>query len=302
MIKVVLLVTLTILVTVTSALAEAGIAIILSREIIPYRAAVAGFQSELKGFNFNEVTLEGETSVDRMLARLQQNPPSLILSVGPEATVLVKEHPLPSPAIFTMILNPAKILPQSATLSGVSLNYAPKTVLDAVRKSFPGRKTVGMFFSPDVNASLVGEYSTIAAAAGLQIVPFPVSTSSDIRSIMQTPAFAPDILLFIPDRVITREKLITYIIQECLFRSIPAVGFNSWFARSGGAVLSLYLNYEDIGRQTAQLAARVLQDPHAAPQVELPRNLRIIVNDKVAKKFNIAVSEEIRAAADAVIE
>nr|MBP7323315.1 hypothetical protein [Deltaproteobacteria bacterium] len=302
MIKVVLFVALMILVTVTSALAEAEVAIILSQEIIPYRNAVAGFRKELKGFDFDEYTLDGETSHDRTLAQLQQNPPSLILSVGPEATVLMKEHPLPSPTMFTMILNPSKIISPFSPTSGVSLNYSPDTVLEAVKKSFPDRKTVGIFFSPDINASLVGDYGTSAAKIGLEIVPFPVSTSSDVRSILQTTAFAPEVILFIPDRVITREKLITYIIQECLFRSVPAVGFNSWFARSGGAVLSLYLNYEEVGRQTAAIARRILQNRNSAPTVELPHNLRIIVNDKVAKKFNIAVSDEIKTAADAIIE
>lgn len=290
-----------ILVTASSVLAEEEIAFVVSRAIIPYQDAAVGFKKELPDFDYQEYTLE-EDSPDAILSQLHQNPPALTVAIGPEAAALLKEQALPSPQIFTMVLNPEKLFPDSPAFSGVSLNYPPGAVLSLIKKSFPDRKRVGIFFSPELNSSLVRDYRQHAPRVGLEIAPFPVAASSEVRSILTSPTFNPDIVLFIPDHAIIKEKLISYIIEECLFRKIPAVGFNAWFTKNGGAVVSLYVDYEEVGWQTAQLARTILGDKNLAPRVEPPQHLGVIVNLKIAQKFTIAVSPEIKAVADTIIE
>ena len=194
-----------------------------------------------------------------------------------------------------------KLLPEPLPFPGVSMNYAPEAVLSLIQKAFSDRKKIGIFFSPETNASLVEHYQAAAWSGGLQILPYPVFSSADVQSTLKKAEFTPEVLLFIPDRIVIKEKLITYVIQECLFRKIPTVGFNTWFARNG-AIISLYLNYEEVGAQTAALASRLIETGTLAPRVESPQKLRVIVNHKVAQKFGIAVSPELTETADKVIK
>jgi ABC-type uncharacterized transport system substrate-binding protein len=277
------------------------ITIILSREIIPYEAAVSGFKKHLAGFHFNELALDERTSHNHLASKLQENPPSLILAVGPEAACLLHESSISSPRAFTMVLNPRKLLPDPLPFPGVSMNYSPSLVLSMIKKGFEDRSRIGIFFSPTTNAPLIEQYQALAWQLGLEVRSYPISTSSEVRSTLKAPEFDPEILLFVPDRVVIKEKLITYIIEECLFRKIPAVGFNTWFAKSG-AILSLHLDYEMVGEQTAAMASTFINNSSVTPWVEPPQELKVIVNAKVARKFGIAVSDTIVTEADHIIK
>ena len=284
------------------AFAEQKVSIILSRGIIPYQRAVEGVKKKMSGFRFKEYILENERDRGRTILKdLKRDPPNLILAVGPEAAFLLKGFKTPSLRVFTMVLNPEKIFPQKISFPGVSMNYPPAILLASLKKAFPGRKKIGIFYSPELNANLVEKFYKEGEKIGLRILPFPIISSAEIRSTLRSPHFFPDIILFIPDQVIIKEKLINYIVEECLFRKIPAVGFNTWFVRSG-ALMAFYLDYEEVGKQTGELALKLLNNKKIEPWVETPKNLRLILNLKIARKFNFKLSEEIKTEADQVIE
>ncbi|MBN2468021.1 MAG: hypothetical protein JXD19_07705 [Deltaproteobacteria bacterium] len=291
------------LVIFTNAVSAApSVAIILSRDIIPYHQAVDGIRKAMPKVRFDQFVLsEDGTAEGSLLRELSEGTHDIIVAVGPEALNLLKQVDTPSLRVFTMVLNPEKLFSGQPGFPGVSMNYPPPVMLSLIKKAFPGRGRVGILYSPDLNTRLVGILQQEAECQGLEIRPFPIHSAAGIRSTLQTSGFDPDVLLFIPDQVIVKEKLINYIIEECLFRKIPAVGFNQWFARSG-AVIAFYLDYEEVGKQTGELAIRLLEEKTGASAGESPRSLKIVVNSKMAAKFDIHVSKEIILEAAKVIE
>jgi ABC-type uncharacterized transport system substrate-binding protein len=282
--------------------AEPSISVILSREMIPYQTALKGIKSEIQGFRITELSLEEKgSSEERLLGFLQEAHPELIVAVGPEAAYLVKDLEFSAPRIFTMILNPEKLFKEAPPFPGVSINHPPSRVMAGLRAALPERKKVGIFSSPDASAPLVAQYAEAGQENGLSVLSFPINSITDLRATLQSEQFAPEVVLFVPDPTIIKEKIVSYLIQECLFRNIPTVGFNAWFARSG-ALMGFYLDFRDIGEQTGELALSVLAGKETSPGVQVPRQLRVILNLKIAKKFGFAVSEDVRAAADQVIE
>jgi putative ABC transport system substrate-binding protein len=282
--------------------AEQDAFIVLSQDIIPYHKASEGVKDKLPGFHFQEYTLENENSSgEKLLKVLTETPPKVMIAVGPEAAYLLKRSTPPCPRVFTMILNPETIFGNTLTFSGVSMNYPPAILLSQLKRVFPDRRKVGIFYSPELNSSLVEKFEKESETLGLKIRPFSITSSSEIRSILKSPTFDPEVILFIPDRVVIKEKVVTYIIEECLFRKTPAVGFNTWFAKNGAA-MACYLDYEEIGWQTAELALKLLENKNLQPWIEAPKNLKIILNLKVARKFKITISEKIRTEADEIIE
>jgi putative ABC transport system substrate-binding protein len=276
--------------------------IILSQGIIPYHRASEGVKDKLPAFHIQEYTLENNSGDgQKVLKLLSEKSPSLVIAVGPEAAYLLQNLTIPAPKVFTMILNPETLFGTTLPFPGVSLNYPPALLLSQLKRGFPDRRKIGIFYSPELNSSLVQKLERESEALGLKIRPFPITSSSEIRSILQSPDFDPEVILFIPDRVVIKEKVVTYIIEECLFRSTPAVGFNTWFARNG-AVMALYLDYKEIGQETGDLALRLLGNRGLQPWIEAPHHLKTLLNLKIARKFKIIVSEEIRTEADEVIE
>lgn len=282
--------------------AEPSITVILSREMIPYQAALKGIKSKINGFRFTELSLDEEGGNEqRLLDLVGKSQPKLVVAVGPEAGCLIKDLESPAPRVFTMILNPEKLFKNTPPFSGVSINHPPSKVLAGLRAALPERRKVGIFYSPDANTPLLAQYSEAARENGLSVLSFPIRSVADIRTTLQSEQFAPEVVLFVPDPVVIKEKLVSYIIQECLFRNIPTVGFNAWFARSG-ALMAFCLDFQDVGEQTGELALAVLAGKETSVEVQTPRQFRIILNQKIARKFGFAVSEEARARADQVIE
>jgi len=276
-------------------------AIIVSRNIIPYNQTVEGIKKRMPQFRFKEYMLGEDGKKEGTIAdRLKKNPPDFILAVGPEATSLLKNLDLLSPRIFSMVLNPEKIFTEKVTFSGVSMNYPPATILALIKKVLPEVNKVGIFYSPALNADLIKIFEQ-EKKSGIRISPFPINSSAEIRATIKAPRFDPDMVLFIPDQIIIKKKLIHYIIEECLFRNIPTIGFNTWFARSG-ALAAFYLDYQELGEQTAELALKVLKNRQLDPRIEAPENLKIILNLKMAEKFDLQISDETVAASDQVVK
>jgi len=65
-----------------------------------------------------------------------------------------------------------------------------------------------------------------------------------------------DVLLFIPDTVVIKEALVQYLIKESIFRGIAVVGYNHFFIENG-AVMSLSIDYEEVGKVGANLLKRI---------------------------------------------
>jgi len=151
------------------AFAEQKVSIILSRGIIPYQRAVEGVKKKMSGFRFKEYILENERDRGRTILKdLKRDPPNLILAVGPEAAFLLKGFKTPSLRVFTMVLNPEKIFPQKISFPGVSMNYPPAILLASLKKAFPGRKKIGIFYSPELNANLVEKFYKEGEKIGLK--------------------------------------------------------------------------------------------------------------------------------------
>ncbi|MDY6862711.1 MAG: ABC transporter substrate binding protein, partial [Thermodesulfobacteriota bacterium] len=182
-------------------------------------------------------------------------------------------------------------------LSGVSLNMPPEFQLSIIKKAFPKKESIGIFFSGEGNGKLLKYYEDVALKYNMKIVGFPLKSEKEIPMILNSMKFQPDILMFIPDRIVIKEKLINYIIKACIIKKIPVIGFNRWFCKNG-AVLSFYLDYGDIGIQTGKLSKRLFKTKSIQSVVEPPKRIRILINIKVADKFNFELSEYIKKSAD----
>lgn len=277
--------------------------IIKSSDIIPYQKALEGFkrgfsQGVFQEYSINEDISEGKS----ILARTLKRGGDLILAVGPEAAYLIGKDSSSIPKIFTMVLNPEKLLDNEMLYHGVSLNLPITFQLEQIKAAFLNRKRIGVFYTQEFNQKTVDSITGNAADFDLRIVSLPIASQKEISGILNSPQFDIDVLWIIPDRTIGSEKILKYLIKMMLRKKIPVVGFNEWFAENG-AILSFSLNYQEIGEQTAELAQKLLREKKSLTRfIYEPVSVSTIVNLKVAGKLGIAISNDSIKNAREVIE
>jgi len=281
------------------------IIIIKSSDIIPYQKAVEGFRKNFPQGTYREYVIDEDVK-DKgklVLKGAVERGGDLIVAVGPEAAYLTGTNPISIPMIFTMVSNPEKLFPEEdRTYHGVSLNLPIALQLEQIKSTFVGRKKIGVLYTPEHNQKFLDSIVSQASALGLTVVGVPINSQKEIPEFLKSPVSDIDVLLLIPDRTIGSEKILKYLIKSMLMKKIPVVGFNEWFAENG-AILSFALDYEEIGKQTAEYAQMLLREKGSLSGfVQEPFRVRTIINLKVAQKLSVAISEEMVKNASEVIK
>ncbi|MFZ5758916.1 MAG: ABC transporter substrate-binding protein [Thermodesulfobacteriota bacterium] len=266
--------------------------VIVSREIRPYLAAREGAMEILGDAELSVTSLTladvAEAAWPALLRDVSARKSTFILAIGPEAARFLNADSgiaLP-PAIFTMMLNPEKVLGENGC--GVFLNIPPATQLQEISRLLPQAKRIAILHDPGVNTEFVRQAADLAAPLDRRIVSLPVSSKKNLPAILEKNWANIDAIWFIPDRTVISESIVSYIIKEAFLHRIPTIGYNRFFADSG-ALLSFVFDYQELGRQAAALALRTLAGESC--HSEIPRfDLR--VNEEVGRKLGTPVAPD----------
>ena len=104
----------------------------------------------------------------------------------------------------------------------------------------------------------------------------------------------------IPDETVLTPRSSRFIIFELIKSGVPVVGLSSAYVKAG-ALMSLDCNYTDIGRQSAELAVRVLagQKPGQL-QYTIPRTYTRSLNLKIMEHVKIHMDQKVIRDSNAV--
>ncbi|NLC63661.1 MAG: sugar ABC transporter substrate-binding protein, partial [Thermoanaerobacterales bacterium] len=91
------------------------------------------------------------------------------------------------------------------------------------------------------------------------------------------------------------------VVKVCNDSKIPVIGAERGHVE-GGALATLGIDYYLLGKQTGNMAARVLQgeNPHNIP-VEGSKDLKLIINMTSAKTLGINIPDELKSKADEIL-
>jgi putative ABC transport system substrate-binding protein len=97
----------------------------------------------------------------------------------------------------------------------------------------------------------------------------------------------------LPDQTVLTPRSSRFIIFELIKAGIPIMGLSSGYVKAG-ALLALDCNYIDIGRQSGELAVRILagQPPAQLPQTQ-PRTFTLAVNMKVREHLRVPLNDRV---------
>jgi putative ABC transport system substrate-binding protein len=282
------------------------IAVVLSRDVPPYREALKGYEEVLKAsgrtYKLHEFSADGVAAQRGTLARkIRARQPDLILTVGSSATDIVSAGIDDLPIVFSMVLSSTgdrtleRLQLERPNLTGGSMEIPVETQFARLKEILPAARRIGVLYDPDNSGPLIDQASRAARELGLQLVPLPVSNDSDVLGRTEALSAKVDVLWSVADSTVFSHHGLKHILLETLRHRVPFVGLSPSFVKAG-ALLAFSTDYRDLGRQAGEQSLRILEG-ESTVQVPMtaPRSLSVSINMNTAKQIRVDIDDEVRS-------
>ena len=276
------------------------IAILQSSDIPAYQEAIAGLKATGPiGAIYTEYDLQGDLELGKRLARkLRASNASLVVAVGLKAALAAKVEIVDVPIVYMMILDPLKHQLTAANMTGTLLEVPVDRQLKIMRTFLPTLQRLGTLYDPAKTSSRVKEAVLQATISGFQLKGLPVESEKEVPQQLRTLLSDVEALWLMPDSTVLTNESIQFILESALARQVPVIGFSPEFTRLG-ALLSMSVNYFEVGRETGLLAKRILNGEGLLPLNPVPiERLKITVNLKTARFLGITFPKELTSLID----
>lgn len=276
------------------------IAILQSSDIPAYQEAIAGLKATGPiGAIYTEYNLQGDLELGKKLARkLRASNESLVVAVGLKAALAAKVEIVDVPIVYMMILDPLKHQLTAANMTGTLLEVPVDRQLKIMRTFLPTLHRLGTLYDPAKTSSRVNDALQQATISDFQLKGFPVESEKEVPQQLRMLLSDVEALWLIPDSTVLTNESVQFILESALARQIPVIGFSPEFTRLG-ALLSMSVNYGEVGRETGLLMKRILDREQLLPLKPLPIDrLKITVNLKTAKFLGMTFPKELTSLID----
>jgi putative ABC transport system substrate-binding protein len=199
------------------------------------------------------------------------------IAVGTESLAALRAQNAGIPVIATMILHPTS---PEALRGHVDLALPVGTWLAQVKLLLPERRRIGIIRSRAYALESVAAVQAAARQQGFTVVVMDCDGPADLLHALGALKGRVDLVLCPPDADLYNSVTIKPLILASLEQRLPIVGFSLAFVRAG-AVAGIYPDYRDIGRQTGELAERLLRGEEGNRE-ESPRKVNAAINQRVA--------------------
>ena len=280
--------------------AAMDIAILQSSDIAAYREAVAGLKATGPiGAIYTEYDVQGDLELGKKLARkVRASNASLVVAVGLKAALAAKVEIVDVPIVYMMILDPLKHQLTSANMTGTLLEVPLERQLKIMRMFLPTLHRIGTLYDPTKTSSRVKEAARQATISDFQLKGIPVESEKDVPQQLRALLSDVETLWLMPDSTVLTSESIQFILESALTRQIPVIGFSPEFTRLG-ALLSMSVNYGEVGRETGLLAKRILDGEGILLLNPVSiKQLKISVNLKTARFLGVTFSKELTSLID----
>lgn len=276
------------------------IAILKSSDLKAYNEAIEGFKATAPGdATYIEYDLRGDLERGKQLARkIRASDSTLVVAVGLKAALAAKLEIVDIPVLYMMILDPLKHHLTADNMTGVLLEIQTDRQFKIMRTFLPALRRLSLMYDPDKTAPKVKEAESRAPAYEFQIRGFPVENEKEVPQQLRTLLSESDALWLIPDSTVLTDESIRFILESALAKQIPVVGFSSEFTRLG-ALLSMSLDYGEVGREAGLLAKRILNGEQRLPLKPVSvQRIKITVNQKTARYLGVTIPKELESMID----
>jgi putative ABC transport system substrate-binding protein len=268
--------------------ASAGkVVVVLSRTLGPYEEALKSFQQDGR-FTVKVVNLEGDMAkAGEIQDAVAAEKPEAVLAFGTEAVNGIKLNPPSVPLVYSMILEPAEI--PGKKIAGVVMQIPTAEQFERLSKMIPGAKRIGVLYNPKFSKKIITQARDVVGQHGLALMPIAVENPGEIQGALSNlTKDKVDVLWSVVDNMVAQPAVIGQIIEHARAQKLPFIGLSVYHVKAG-ALAAFTVDYSDIGRQTADLTAKVTAG-ESLNRTESPRRVIVFVNDAVQKSLSLDLS------------
>jgi ABC-type uncharacterized transport system substrate-binding protein len=258
-----------------------------------YGETLAGVSAVLPAGTFQMVDTADKTFEHDLAGALQNKEFRVAIAVGSRALAAMRTHPAPLPVVSAMVLHPGDAGPG---ISRVDLDIPLAAQLAAMRSLWPGRTRAGIIRNPAQSGYAADALGAVARKEGFSLLIVECDGPAHLLKALAAMRNKVDFVLCFPDPDLYNAVTIKPLVMASLEQRLPLVGFSPAFVRAGAAA-GIFPDYADLGRQTAEMALRLVRGDEHAAQSESPRKVVVAVNQRVAHLMGVEFHPDALAAA-----
>lgn len=213
-----------------------------------------------------------------------------------------------TPLIITAVTDPVEaglvddLTEKDKPITGTTdLNPVGKQ-LRLIKEFIPNVKNIGILYnSGEVNSVVqVDIAKEVASQMGIKIIEGTATNTGEVSLATSSLVGKVDAIYLPTDNTIA--SAVPAIIKTAKENNIPVFGAEKGEVQNG-AIATRGIDYFTLGKETGQIAARVLngEDPASIP-ITGSQNLQLIVNMKSVEDFNLEIPASIKDEIDLLIE
>ena len=254
---------------------------------------------------FNEQNANGEQGTALTIAQqFASDDLDLALAVATPAAQAMAQNLTNIPLLFTAVTDPvsAELVDSmeepGGNVTGTSDAAPIEDQFELLKQIVPDAKTIGIVYaSGEVNSQVqVDQAKEAAGPMGLTIETQTVTTVNEIQQAVEALGDVDAIYVPTDNMVVSGISSLVQVAEE---KQIPVIAAEAGTVE-GGAVATLGIDYTELGRQTGEMALRILQDgadPATMP-VETATEFTYVVNEAAAERQGVTIPEDILTKAE----
>ena len=257
-----------------------------------------GFETALKDkgvdVNIEFLNAQGDISTAQMIAKsFVDKKKTLIFSISTPSSQAAYNATKDIPIVITAVTDPvaAGLIGENITGTSDPLPIADQIAL--IKEVLPEVKTIGLIYNTSEQNSVISVERAKAESdrVGLKYVERGVTSVNDIGPAMDTLLGQVDMIFLTTDNLIVSS--ISLVMDKANRANKPVFG-STEDQIPMGALITKTINFYEIGYRAGEMAAEILngKDVSTIP-IEEPKDNLIVVNKKVAEKYNINMNLEI---------
>ena len=204
------------------------------------------------------------------------------------------------PVIYTAVTDPVAAELADADgkpvgeITGTSDTLPVKQQLEMIRTMLPDAKTIGiMYTTSEVNSiSTIAQYKEAAPEYGFEIVETGISATADVPLAADSLLEKVDCVTNLTDNTVVAS--LPVILDKAAKKNIPVFGSEIEQVKIG-CLAAMGLDYIQLGKQTGQMAAKVLKGEAKASEMnyEIIAEAAFYGNEKVAENLGLTIPESL---------
>ena len=278
------------------------VVIIISREAEAYQQVTKNFEAEMRKQRPEIQFIQMSSSdVKKDLLSIKETQPALVFALGSDSVRKASQQLSDRPMLATMILGNNALQGQTHA-TAITLDMPIVKQLQWHQRFLPEAKRVGVLYNPQSNQKWVDQASRIADKLGLEIVAVKVKSPQDITSALKSLNNRVDSILAIPDKMVYSSNTAKVVLLFSFRNRIPFIGLSGAWVKAG-ALYALDWDYSDLGRQSADIALKILNGTKPEKiKPDVPGKSVYQLNLKTAKHMKLKINRKLIAAAEKVYQ